>query len=90
MDEVFVLGAVVQKDLKLWVVSTSPTSKSEVFSTAADGQTSEEINVYQDKENVEAKVNEVMDAIFGGSTQAIKDAMAVLNQEIMVISITFW
>ena len=36
-----------------------------------------------DKENVEAKVNEVMDAIFGGSTQAIKDAMAVLNQEIM-------
>ena len=36
-----------------------------------------------DKENVEAKVNEVMDAIFGGSTQAIKDAMDVLNQEIM-------
>ena len=36
-----------------------------------------------DKENVEAKVNEVMDAIFGGSTQAIKDAMAVLNQKIM-------
>ena len=36
-----------------------------------------------DKENVEAKVNEVMDAIFGGSTQAIKDAMAVLNQEIL-------
>jgi len=24
-----------------------------------------------------------MDAIFGGSTQAIKDAMAVLSQEIM-------
>ena len=36
-----------------------------------------------DKEKVEAKVNEVMDAIPGGSTQAIKYAMAVLNQEIM-------
>ena len=36
-----------------------------------------------DKENVEAKVSEVKDAISGGSTQAIKDAMAVLNQEIM-------
>ena len=35
------------------------------------------------KENAKAKVNEVMDAISGGSTQAIKDAMAVLNQEIM-------
>ena len=32
-----------------------------------------------DKENVEAKVNEVKDAICGGSTQAIKDAMAILN-----------
>ncbi|KAM3734036.1 hypothetical protein ACB098_11G183500 [Castanea mollissima] len=52
MDEVFVLGAVVQKDLKLWVVSTSPTSKSEVFSIAADGQTSEEINVYQGEREV--------------------------------------
>ncbi|KAK7823715.1 heat shock 70 kda protein 6 [Quercus suber] len=27
--------------------TTSPTSKSELFSTAEDGQTSEEINVYQ-------------------------------------------
>ena len=36
-----------------------------------------------DKENVEDKVNEVMDVIFCGSIQAIKDAMAVLNQEIM-------
>ena len=36
-----------------------------------------------DKENVEAKVSEVKDAISGGSTQAIKDAMAVVNQEIM-------
>ena len=37
------------------------------------------------KENAKAKVNEVMDAISGGSTQAIKDAMAVLNQEIMYL-----
>ncbi|KAM4072975.1 hypothetical protein ACB094_11G180800 [Castanea mollissima] len=58
MDEVFVLGAVVQKDLKLWVVSTSSTSKSEVFSTAADGQTSEEINVYQGEREVDRKVKE--------------------------------
>ena len=36
-----------------------------------------------DQENVEAKVNEIKDAISGGSTQAIKEAMAVLNQEIM-------
>ena len=36
-----------------------------------------------DKENVEAKVNEVKDAISGGSTQSIKEAMAVLNLEIM-------
>ena len=37
-----------------------------------------------DKENVEAKVNnDVKDAISGGSTQAVNDAMAVLNQVIM-------
>ena len=32
--------------------TTSPTSKSEVFSTAADGQTSEEINVYQGEREI--------------------------------------
>ena len=36
-----------------------------------------------DQENVEAKVNDVKDAISGGSTKAINDAMAVLNQVIM-------
>ena len=36
-----------------------------------------------DKENVEDKVNDVKNAISGGSTQAINDAMAVLNQVIM-------
>ncbi|KAF7850647.1 hypothetical protein BT93_L5159 [Corymbia citriodora subsp. variegata] len=35
------------------------------------------------KEKVEAKLKELKDAISGGSTQAIKDAMAVLNQEVM-------
>nr|POE95102.1 stromal 70 kda heat shock-related protein, chloroplastic [Quercus suber] len=35
------------------------------------------------KEKVEAKVKELKDAISGGSTQAIKDAMAALNQEVM-------
>uniref|UniRef100_A0A803N473 Uncharacterized protein n=1 Tax=Chenopodium quinoa TaxID=63459 RepID=A0A803N473_CHEQI len=132
--------------------TTLPTSKSEVFSTAADGQTSVEINVLQGerkkqdititgastlpsdevermvseaekfskedkekrdaidtknqadsvvyqtekqlkelgekvpapvKEKVEAKLGELKDAISGGETQAIKDAMAALNQEVM-------
>ncbi|XP_065621803.1 heat shock 70 kDa protein 6, chloroplastic [Quercus suber] len=35
------------------------------------------------KEKVEAKVKELKDAISCGSTQAIKDAMAALNQEVM-------
>ncbi|KAM3734037.1 hypothetical protein ACB098_11G183600 [Castanea mollissima] len=35
------------------------------------------------KEKVEAKVKELKDAVSGGSTQAIKDAMAALNQEVM-------
>ncbi|RDX97609.1 Stromal 70 kDa heat shock-related protein, chloroplastic, partial [Mucuna pruriens] len=35
------------------------------------------------KEKVEAKLGELKDAISGGSTQAIKDAMAALNQEVM-------
>jgi len=35
------------------------------------------------KEKVEAKLAELKDAISGGSTQAIKDAMAALNQEVM-------
>ncbi|GLT57676.1 hypothetical protein SLA2020_306310 [Shorea laevis] len=138
--------------------TTLPTSKSEVFSTAADGQTSVEINVLQVtavdkgtgkkqdititgastlpsdevermvkeaerfaeedkqkrdaidtknqadsvvyqtekqlkelgdkvpgpvKEKVEGKLQELKDAISGGSTQAMKDAMAALNQEVM-------
>lgn len=35
------------------------------------------------KEKVEAKLKELKDAISGGSTQAIKDSMAALNQEVM-------
>jgi len=35
------------------------------------------------KEKVEAKLVELKDAISGGSTQTIKDAMAALNQEVM-------
>ncbi|KAK9704956.1 hypothetical protein RND81_07G023000 [Saponaria officinalis] len=35
------------------------------------------------KEKVEAKLGELKDAISGGQTQAIKDAMAALNQEVM-------
>ncbi|KAK1418299.1 hypothetical protein QVD17_27442 [Tagetes erecta] len=35
------------------------------------------------KEKVEAKLGELKDAISGGSTQTIKDAMAALNQEVM-------
>lgn len=35
------------------------------------------------KEKVEAKLKELKDAMSSGSTQAIKDAMAALNQEVM-------
>lgn len=35
------------------------------------------------KEKVEAKLKELKDAISGGSTQTMKDAMAALNQELM-------
>lgn len=35
------------------------------------------------KEKVEAKLNELKEAIAGGSTQSMKDAMAALNQEVM-------
>lgn len=35
------------------------------------------------KDKVESKLRELKDAISGGSTQTIKDAMAALNQEVM-------
>jgi len=35
------------------------------------------------KEKVEAKLGELREAVSGGQTQAIKDAMAALNQEVM-------
>uniref|UniRef100_A0A6N2M9L2 Uncharacterized protein n=1 Tax=Salix viminalis TaxID=40686 RepID=A0A6N2M9L2_SALVM len=35
------------------------------------------------KEKVEAKLQELKDAVAGGSTQVMKDAMAALNQEVM-------
>lgn len=35
------------------------------------------------KEKVEGKLKELKDAISGGSTQSIKDAMTSLNQEVM-------
>lgn len=35
------------------------------------------------KEKVEAKLGELKEAISGGSTQAMKDATAALNQEVM-------
>lgn len=35
------------------------------------------------KQKVESKLSELKDAISGGSTQVIKDAMAALNQEVM-------
>ncbi|KAG8093341.1 hypothetical protein GUJ93_ZPchr0012g19650 [Zizania palustris] len=37
------------------------------------------------KEKVDVKLNELKDAIAGGSTQSMKDAMAALNQEVMQI-----
>ncbi|MFS7934216.1 putative Heat shock protein 70 family [Helianthus anomalus] len=38
------------------------------------------------KEKVEAKLGELREAITGGSTQTIKDAMGALNQEVMQLS----
>lgn len=35
------------------------------------------------KDKVESKLKELKDSLPGGSTQAIKDAMAALNQEVM-------
>ena len=35
------------------------------------------------KEKVEAKLKDLKDALAGGVTQIIKDAMAALNQEVM-------
>jgi heat shock 70kDa protein 1/2/6/8 len=37
------------------------------------------------KEKVDAKLQELKDAISGGSTQSMKDVMAALNQEVMQI-----
>jgi heat shock 70kDa protein 1/2/6/8 len=37
------------------------------------------------KEKVDAKLQELKDAISGGSTQSMKDGMAALNQEVMQI-----
>ncbi len=37
------------------------------------------------KEKVEVKLKEVKDAVAGGSTQTIKDALAALNEEVMQI-----
>jgi hypothetical protein len=37
------------------------------------------------KEKVEAKLKELKDVIAGGSTQAIKDVLAALNEEVMQI-----
>ncbi|KAK6159662.1 hypothetical protein DH2020_003043 [Rehmannia glutinosa] len=46
-------------------------------------QTEKQLKELGDKEKVEAKLGELKDAISGGSTQAIKDAMTALNQEVM-------
>ncbi|GAA0139415.1 Hsp70 family chaperone [Lithospermum erythrorhizon] len=52
-------------------------------------QTEKQLNELGDKvpgpvkEKVEAKLGELKDAISGGSTQVMKDAMAALNQEVM-------
>ncbi|KAL1547447.1 70-kilodalton heat shock protein [Salvia divinorum] len=54
-------------------------------------QTEKQLNELGDKvptpvkEKVEAKLGELKDAISGGSTQTMKDAMAALNQEVMQI-----
>ncbi|KAG9144658.1 hypothetical protein Leryth_020938 [Lithospermum erythrorhizon] len=65
------------------VIDTKNQADSVVY------QTEKQLNELGDKvpgpvkEKVEAKLGELKDAISGGSTQVMKDAMAALNQEVM-------
>ena len=72
-----------KEDKEEWdAIDRKNQADSVLYQTRSDKKSWETMFLV-DKEKVEAKVNEVMDAIPGGSTQAIKYAMAVLNQEIM-------
>ncbi|KNA22376.1 hypothetical protein SOVF_034610 [Spinacia oleracea] len=98
-DEVVALGAAVQAGVERMVSEAEKFAKEdkekrEVIDTKnqADSvvyQTEKQLKELGEKvpvpvkEKVEAKLGELKDAINGGETQAIKDAMAALNQEVM-------
>ncbi|WVY94321.1 hypothetical protein V8G54_033409 [Vigna mungo] len=96
-DEVVALGAAVQVERMVKEAekfSKEDKEKRDAIDTKnqADSvvyQTEKQLKELGDKvpgpvkEKVEAKLGELKDAISGGSTQAIKDAMAALNQEVM-------
>ncbi|KAE9446844.1 hypothetical protein C3L33_21271, partial [Rhododendron williamsianum] len=96
-DEVVALGAAVQVERMVKEAerfSKEDKEKRDAIDTKnqADSvvyQTEKQIKELGDKvpgpvkEKVEAKLGELKEAISGGSTQAIKDAMAALNQEVM-------
>ncbi|KAL3638144.1 hypothetical protein CASFOL_018014 [Castilleja foliolosa] len=89
-------GSGKKQDITITGASTLPSdevermvSKAERFSKedkekrdAIDTKNQANSVVYQ-TEKVEAKLGELKEAISGGSTQAIKDAITALNQEVM-------
>ncbi|KAG6383645.1 hypothetical protein SASPL_156594 [Salvia splendens] len=98
-DEVVALGAAVQVERMVSEAekfSKEDKEKRDAIDTKnqADSvvyQTEKQLKELGDKipapvkEKVEAKLGELKDAISGGSTQTMKDAMTALNQEVMQI-----
>ncbi|KAE8673898.1 Stromal 70 kDa heat shock-related protein [Hibiscus syriacus] len=97
-DEVVALGAAVQAGVLSGDVSDIVLLDDKERRDAVDTKNQADSVVYQTgkqlkelgdkvpgpvKEKVEAKLQELRDAISGGSTAGMKDAMSALNQEVM-------
>ncbi|KAE9448315.1 hypothetical protein C3L33_19787, partial [Rhododendron williamsianum] len=96
-DEVVALGAAVQVERmvkeaerfakedkeKREAIDTKNQADSVVYQTEKQLKELGEKVPGPVKEKVEAKLKDLKDAISGGSTQAMKDTMAALNQEVM-------